>query len=291
MRLPCPRDLSVRPMRCDRVGPGIHSLARRARLGRIVSWCAIQLFGDRDSAAADDQAEGQEHQEHPQAGVCDARTDPPARRAQAEMVALSMPQREAGGHSPEAECPEEPRRRAEPEQLSGVADTVEGADREIAPLAIRQKPAKNRSAKAPAHRAARAAPQDRRGRTTPKTGPAQATASGCGFTDRSVREMVRGCRTTRATRPPLSAEPRTWPASCTACIPNQQPSRTETISNPWCARFIVGDPASRIAILLVRCRSFTALGRPGMISPSVPAPLRQFHGIGHQSRRVAIESS
>jgi hypothetical protein len=75
----------------------------------------------------------------------------------------------------------------------------------------RQKPAKNRSTKVPRSRAAAAMDQTSSGPITPIRGPAHTTTRGRGLWARSVREMVSGCRTTRATVPPVSHAPRTWP--------------------------------------------------------------------------------
>src|SRR4051794_39793631 len=90
-----------------------------------------------------------------------------------------------------------------------------------APLAIRQNPAKNRSIYQPNTRQLCATIQTANGAATPKRGPAQTTKSGFGFTDTSVREMVKGWSTTRSTLTPVSQAPRTWPASCTAIMANQ----------------------------------------------------------------------
>src|SRR5262249_34871164 len=75
------------------------------------------------------------------------------------------------------------------------------------------------------------------GASAPNTGPAQTTASGEGLCPRSVREIVSGCRTTRATRPPVSHAPRTWPSSWTACMPSHEATRVETMSVSCGRRF------------------------------------------------------
>src|SRR5438874_608636 len=90
-----------------------------------------------------------------------------------------------------------------------------------APFAIRQNPAKNRSKYQNGTRESCAIIQRIKGATTPNNGPAQTTSSGCGLIDRSVREMVSGCKTTLATLPPVSQVPSTCPDSCTAIMANQ----------------------------------------------------------------------
>jgi hypothetical protein len=75
-----------------------------------------------------------------------------------------------------------------------------------------------------------AAPHIPSGATTPKIGPAQATTKGRGFGETSVREMPRGWSATRVTSPPVPMAPRTWPSSCTACIPHHDAATVETIS-------------------------------------------------------------
>src|SRR5947208_368738 len=75
-------------------------------------------------------------------------------------------------------------------------------------------------------------------------GRPQATTSGRGLWDRSVREMVSGCRTTFSTTPPVTQPPRTWPSSWTAIMPSQERVKVEAISTTW-GSLPIGRPSSR----------------------------------------------
>src|SRR5262249_54397284 len=102
----------------------------------------------------------------------------------------------------------------------------------------------SRYARGTAQRAAR--PEASKGNSTPTKGPAQTTGSGSGLCARSVRERVSGCNTTRATRPPVSQAPRTWPNSWTACIPSHDAKAVAVISRIWCKRFMAFTPDGRL---------------------------------------------
>ncbi len=78
-----------------------------------------------------------------------------------------------------------------------------------APLAIKQKPVKNRNTNAPGIREAAAMPHAATGNKTPNIGPAHTTSNGAGLAARSVREIVNGYKTTCLTVPPETKAPRT----------------------------------------------------------------------------------
>ena len=76
------------------------------------------------------------------------------------------------------------------------------------PLAIKQKPAKNRNTNATRSRDAAASDQAKSGDNTPNTGPDHATTFGDKLCETSVRENENGYKTTRDTSPPVETAAR-----------------------------------------------------------------------------------
>jgi hypothetical protein len=89
------------------------------------------------------------HDEQRQRKIRSPGVDATASGAQTEMLALVIPEHEAEWYGDDAEEPERPNWRAEPQQIAGIANAREGANTEIQAVGDQAKPAKNRSRYAP----------------------------------------------------------------------------------------------------------------------------------------------
>ncbi len=100
-----------------------------------------------------------------------------------------------------------------PQHHAGVTQSIERSDRDIGPVGDEAEAREEAEQVGPGASRHHGGSPERQGRHSRGTGPDQTTSNGLGLSARSVREMVSGCSTTRATCPPLHQAPTTWPNS------------------------------------------------------------------------------
>lgn len=144
------------------------------------------------------------------------------------MRTKAVPQPKPKRRCSNAEQPQLPDGRAVAEHVSTVANSFKGTGADIDAVGDKAESGKesNVDRAAPPH-TCHDGPSSKRDRRA-RIGPAQATTSGNALWDKSVREIVDGCKTTLATRPPVNQAPTTCPSSWTAIIPSHDTASIET---------------------------------------------------------------